>query len=119
MCARVLTTGTDDTLIQTRAAILRMRYEVTVCRPEVTLPELHRKDYDLLLACYSIPHEQANRIIRQARLEFPMLYIVRLLCATSPPIARPMAHKLVEINFDPALWIHAVDQLLNTPKKIA
>ena len=112
MRAKVLTTGLDDTLVASRAAILSSRYETATTKPEKALEKLRFEHFDLLLVCYSTPHEQGTALIRTAHEEFPDLCIVRLLSVDSPRIDKPIAHKLVMVDYTPKAWMQAVDELL-------
>lgn len=112
MKARILTVGLDEPLVETRAAILRSRYEAVVTTPVEALEKLRSEHYDLLLVCYSTPHEQGTALIHKAREEFPTLPIVRLLLNDSPHIAKPVANMLVTVDYRPQTWMRAVDELL-------
>jgi DNA-binding NarL/FixJ family response regulator len=112
MKEKILTIGTDQVLVDSRVMILRRDYEVTMAHPEETLARLRAEHFDLLLVCYSIPFEKGTALIRAAHEEFPKLCIVRLLSADSPPIAKPIAHRLVTVDFRPEVWMAAVNQLL-------
>ena len=112
MPAKVLTIGLDRTLVESRASILGARYLTAVARPEETMALLRSEPIDLLLVCYSIPQEEASAIIRTAHDEFPHLCIVRLLAVDAQPIKKPVAHKLITVDFRPEIWLKAVDDLL-------
>ena len=115
MKAKILTTGVDDALIQSRAAILKKQYDVEVIRPEGVLAELQGQPYKLLLVCHSIPHDKATRLILAVRARFPHLCIVRLLAVYSPVIENPVSDRLVMVQHDPREWMKAIEQLL-TPR---
>jgi CheY-like chemotaxis protein len=112
MKARILTVGLDEPLVETRAAILRSRYEAVTTTPGEALEKLRGEHYDLVLVCHSTPHEQGTALIHQAREEFPALPIVRLLLNDSPHIAKPVANILVMVDYRPQTWMKAVDELL-------
>ena len=112
MIAKVLTVGLDQILIDSRASILSSRYETATARPEETLSCLKSQSYDLLLVCHSIPQDEASALIRSAHEAFPHLCIVRLLTLGQALITKPIAHKLVTVDFRPELWMKAVDDLL-------
>ena len=112
MKARILTVGLDESLVETRAAILRSRYEAVITTPVEALEKLRSEHYDLLLVCYSTPHEQGTALIHKAREEFSTLPIVRLLLNDSPYIAKPVTDMLVTVDFRPQTWMKAVDELL-------
>ena len=116
MSAKILTTGLDETLVASRTAILSRQYETSTAKPDSVLGTLRSEHFDLLLVCYSTPHEQGTTIIRKAHEEFPHLCIVRLLAADSPRIDQPIAHKLVTVDYKPQSWIQAVDELLHPLK---
>ena len=112
MRAKILTTGLDETLVASRTAILSRQYGTATAKPESVLVTLRSEHFDLLLVCYSTPHEQGTTIIRKAHEEFPHLCIVRLLAADSPHIDQPIAHKLIVVDYRPQSWMQAVDELL-------
>lgn len=112
MKAKILTVGLEKALVETRAAILGSRYEAVITTPAEALEKLRREHYDLLLVCYSTPHEQGTALIHKAREEFPTLLIVRLLSYDSPRIEKPVADKLVKVDYTPESWIRAIDELL-------
>ena len=112
MKARILTVGLAEPLVETRAAILRSRYEAVITTPVEALEKLRSEHYDLLLVCHSTPHEQGTVLIHKARQEFPTLPIVRLLLHNSPHIEKPVADMLVTVDFRPQSWMKAVDELL-------
>ena len=109
---KILTTGADRALLSSRASILDRKYEAKVVDPRNALAELHQEDYDLLLVCYSIPADEASRLIAAAHEEFPELCIVRLLSQSSPLPQHPIAHRTVTVDFTPTVWMNAVDELL-------
>ncbi len=119
MKPRVLTVGLDEALIESRAAILRSRYEAVITKPAEALEKLRKEHYDLLLVCYSTPHEEATVLIRKAREEFSSLCIVRLLSHDSPHIEKPVAHRVVMIDFRPQSWMKAVDELLPSARSLS
>jgi CheY-like chemotaxis protein len=109
---RVLIVGVDEMLVETRARILEARYETAIVKPDQTLECLRGRVFDLLLVCCSTPHAQGTTLIRAAHSEFPHLCIVRLLSMDSPPVTRPIAHKLITVDYRPEIWVKAVDELL-------
>ena len=109
---KILTTGADHALLTSRASILARKYQAKVVDPRNAVAELHQEVYDLLLVCYSIPADEASRLIAAAHEEFPKLCIVRLLSQSSPLPQHPTAHRIVTVDFTPAVWIDAVDELL-------
>jgi DNA-binding NarL/FixJ family response regulator len=119
MPRKILTIGTDLTLVQSRASILGTRYRTVVARPDETMTLLRSEPIDLLLVCYSIPQEEASAIIRTAHQEFPHLFIVRLLTVGHEHIKKPVAHKLVTVNYRPEVWLKAVDELLTPGSRTA
>ena len=112
MKPRVLTVGMDEVLVGTRTAILRRSYEAAASTPAAALEKLRKEHYDLLLVCYSTPHEQGTALIHKIREEFPSLRIVRLLSHESPHIEKPVADKLVVVDFRAQVWVQAIDELL-------
>ena len=112
MKATILIVGLEEALVETRAAILRSRYKVVTTTPIDVLENLRSEHYDLLLVCYSTPHEQGTALIHKAREEFSTLPIVRLLSNDSPQIAKPVADMLVTVDYRPQTWLKAIDELL-------
>jgi DNA-binding NarL/FixJ family response regulator len=112
MKPRVLTVGMDEVLVETRTSILSIRYEAAASTPAAALEKLRKEHYDLLLVCYSTPHEQGTALIHKVREEFPSLPIVRLLSHESPHIEKPVADKLVIVDFRAQTWVRAIDELL-------
>jgi CheY-like chemotaxis protein len=112
MKPRILTVGMDEPLVETRSAILRSRYEAAASTPVAALEKLRKGRYDLLLVCYSTPHEQGTALIHKARAEFPSLRIVRLLSLESPHIEKSVADKLVVVDYRAQMWVQAIDELL-------
>ena len=112
MKPRVLTVGTDEMLVYSRTAILRRHYKATESTPTRALEKLREEHYDLLLVCYSTPHEQGTALIHKAREEFPSLRIVRLLSHESPRIENSVADKLVIVDHRAQVWVDAIDELL-------
>jgi hypothetical protein len=112
MNSNILTIGSDETLVQSRADILSRNYSVSKAKPVAALERLRSQHFDLLLVCHSTPFEDANFLVKKAHQEFPHLCIVRLLTPDSPPIPLPTAHKLITVDFHPEVWLRAVDELL-------
>ena len=111
---KILSIGQDAVLLETRARILASRYESEIEDSSRALERLRQEHFDLLLVCHSTPHDEASAIICAAHEEFPHLYIVRLLSASSPFVAKPVAHRVVTVDFHPQQWIKAVDELLTS-----
>ena len=112
MNKKILTTGSNRTLLISRASILDRKYEADVVAPCGVIAALRQEHYDLLLVCYSVPADEASAIIQTAHEEFPKLCIVRLLSQSSPIPQHPTAHRLVTIDYTPTVWMNAVDELL-------
>ena len=112
MNKKILTTGADRALLSSRASILDRKYEARVVDPRDVIAELRQEHYDLLLVCCSIPADEASVLIAAAHEEFPNLCIIRLLSQSSPIPQHPIAHRIVTVDFNPATWMNAVDDLL-------
>ena len=112
MTHKILTIGKDAVLLRTRASILANRYESEIEDPSRALERLRQEHFDLLLVCYSTPFDEASDLICAAHEEFPHLCIVRLLSVSSPFVAKPVAHRVVTVDYNPRQWLGAVDELL-------
>ena len=112
MKERILIAGSDEVLVETRAAILRPNYSVSTCKPEATIDCLQSQPFQLLLVCCSTPFETASAIIRKAHDDFAYLCIVRLLSIDHPVLSHPVAHATVVIDFNPRRWLNEIDRLL-------
>lgn len=112
MKAKVLTAGLDVTLVETA-----LPFCAAAMSPSPAHRQRHSKSSEKSIttfywSCYSTPHEEATALIQNTRKEFPSLPIVRLLSHDSPQIEKPVADKLVTIDYRPQLWMKAVDELL-------
>ena len=110
--ATILIVGTDPILLETRAAVLRGRYEATTVHPDEAVAVLRTLLYDILVVCSSLPFEKASKFIKDIRQEFPTLPIVRLVAIESPEVETTMVEKIVRAAHEPGVWLKAVDELV-------
>ena len=112
MKERILIAGSDEVLVETRAAILRPNYSVSTCKPEATIDCLQSQQFQLLMVCCSTPFEIASAVIRKAHDDFAHLCIIRLLSIDHPVLPHPIAHATVVIDFNPRSWLNEIHKLL-------
>lgn len=66
MAHRILIVGTDETLVRTRALVLNSWYETESIDPGGINHRLQQGYFDLLLVCYSVEPEAADKLIFEA-----------------------------------------------------
>lgn len=112
MAQRILIVGTDETLVKTRALVLNSRYETESTDPKSMNGRLREGSFNLLLVCYSVEPEVADKLIFEAHKQYPHLCIVRLLTAWGQQPENPHAHAVIRVTFEPRAWADEIDRLL-------
>ena len=113
---KIIVIGADESLVRSRAMVLRSRnYETTVGLELDALDLLQGGDYDLLLTCSSMSVERASELIRDAKRQAPKMCVVRLINPDEVHrIGEKVADEVVETDYHPMTWVKAVDRLLNS-----
>ena len=112
MTHKILIVGTDETLVKTRALVLSSRYETESTNPKQLHDRLQAAHFDLLLVCYSVEPQAADKLIFEAHEQYPDLCIVRLLTDWGPQPENPHAHAVIRVTFEPRTWADEIDRLL-------
>ena len=112
MAHRILIVGTDETLVKTRTLVLNSRYETESTNPKNLKDRLREGHFNLLLVCYSVEVEAADKLIFKAHQQYPNLCIVRLLTAWGQQPDNPHAHAVIRVTFEPRAWADEIDRLL-------
>jgi CheY-like chemotaxis protein len=65
----ILSVGNDETLLRSRNALLRTAGYVVIeaLSPQHAMAEFHSGDFDLVILCHSIPHEDCERLAEEIR----------------------------------------------------
>ncbi len=66
-CVVILSVGNDETLLRSRNALLRSAGYVVIeaLSPKHAMAEFHSGDFDLVILCHSIPHEDCERLAEE------------------------------------------------------
>ncbi len=112
MTKAILVVGEDDSLLRTRALILRRPFStVDTCQMAQARAQLELRGYDLIVICYSVDSRVAIDFIREVKRDYPSVKTLHLVTPMTAP-EEQLADATVEVSYRPMDWLSSLQQLI-------